>query len=168
MNNYELRLFIKTSTPAEREQLLEEIKNKPMGDKYCCNYFSCGRIGKRNISFCVNMRGGITDEVLDLLGLPQEYPNVTIEAKLYNEVYLDSHRMFYKDTWEEIMTVDDIIYELQFYSKFSPNMLDYETFREIYDYNGSLISEKRKKIPFPINKVSDDLRKGYEEWKKQQ
>ena len=163
MNYYELSLLIKTSSIEEREHIFEEVKNKPVGDKYYCRYYSCERDGERNIRFCVNMGRGITDEVYELLDLPQEYPNVSVETWFYEDYYLSSHRIINKDTWEEIMTIDDIIYELCFYSKFSLDMLDSEIFRRVYNYDGTLISEEREKVPFPIYAVSDEIREGYEE-----
>ena len=167
MNYYDFSLLIKTSSKEEREHIFEEVRNKPIGDKYYCRYYCCERDGECNIRFCVNMRGGITDDVYELLDLPQKYPNVSVEKWFYNEWYLSSHEIIHKDSWESIWTTDDIIQELGFYSEFSLKMLELlETFRKVYNYDGSLISEEIEKVPFPIDEVSDAIREGYEEWKK--
>lgn len=166
MNYFYLTNQIHASSPKQRERIFEEIQKKPIGDKYYCRYYSCERKGDCDIEFDVDMCGGITNEVSELCDLPQQYTDVTVEARLFVECCgIRAHRVFKKDYWEETRTIDDAIDDWAFFSEFSPEMLELETFRKVYDNHGNLISEENKKEPYPIEELPDDIRIGYEKWK---
>ena len=113
------------------------------------------------------MRGGITEEVYELCLLPQRYPDVIVEETLYIECCgMLFHRIFKRDYWEDIRTIDDILHNYDCNGiKFSPNMLELETFRNVYDNGGNVISKERKKVLHPIEEMPEEICNEYENWK---
>ena len=113
------------------------------------------------------MCGGITNEVSELCDLPQQYTDVTVEARLFVECCgIRAHRVFKTDYWEEIRTIEDTLEEYDcFYTELSPGILELETYRKVYDYDDNLISEEHKKEPYPIERMPENIRGEYEKWK---
>lgn len=167
MNYYSIFSIIKTGSHEQRERLFEELQNKSLGEKYLCRYFSCKRKGECDIEFGVSMRGGFSKEVYDIVDLPLVYPDVTEEVWTSDETCPApiSHRLYTKDFWEEIWTLDDAIGMYERYDSFHPSMLELETYRKAYDIDGNLITEEHKIVPFPIEKMPDAVRVDYERWK---
>ena len=166
MNYYYLTNQIHASSQEQRERIIEEIQKKPIGDKYYCRYYSCERNGDCDIILHVSMRGGINPEVYDILDTPLKYPDVTEEERGYTEVYPSYHRIYRNDSLEDIWTIEDAI-ELwdTGYCDFSPSMLEMELFRRVYDNNGNQISEEKETVPYPIERMSEGVRREYEKWK---
>ena len=143
-------------------------QHKPIGDAYYCRYYDCEREGDCDIHIHVTMRGGITKEVREFCDLPQKYPDVTVQERLFMEMNgIVSHRIFKTNCWEVIWTLDDALEDYEYGGfEFSPSMLEIKTFRKVCDYDGNLISEKRETVPFPMERMQEDIREEYEEWKK--
>ena len=167
MNDYDLHYLIRTCSPEQREIIFEEVQNKPIGNEYYCKYFSCERKGECEISYDVCMRGGITEEVWELCELPLKTTGVIVEQRVFVEMNgIVAHRIYKSDNWEEIWTIDDIIIDYSLFGTFVPSIMEEETFCKVYDYDGNQISEKREKVPFPMERMSENIREEYEEWKK--
>ena len=168
MNYYRMSILIKTDSLEQREQLFEEVRMMPIGDKHYCRMFLYEREGEKNIQIYASMLGGINQEVYDFLYLHERYPDITEEVLLFVEMNgLIYHRIYKKDTWEELWTIDDAIFNFNdMGGYFFPDMLELKTFRRVYDWNDSLISEEEEIVPFPEEEMLDDVREEYEEWKK--
>ena len=167
MNYYYFTNQIHASSQEQRERIFEEIQNKPIGDNYYCRNDYCVRKGDCDIEFHVNMLGGINDEVYEILDLPLQYPDVYEEEWLFVECCgIVAHRIIHKDYWENIRTVEDTLEDYNSFGfEFFPEMLEIETFRKVYDNDNNLMSEEKKIVPYPIEKMPDDVRKEYEKWK---
>ncbi len=166
MNIYNLTDIIHATTREQRDRVFEEIHNLPIGDETFCRYYECKKEGECDIEISVGMRGPINKEIYDILNIPLKYPGVTEEEWSSSDYYPTGHRIYHKDYWEDIWTVED---ELEFSYvndiEFYPGILELQTFRKVYDNHGNLISEESKKEPYPIEKMPDYIRIGYEKWK---
>ena len=167
MSNYiDLSLRIKTNSKEQREQIFEEVKNMPIGDKHCCRYYSCERSGDDEISYCVNMRGGLNIEVWQIAELPLRYPDIIVEAITTDTLCgVLGHYVFRKDGWEEFMTIQDRACDCDRYSEFSLDMLKLDTYRKVYDWDNNLITEEHEIVPLPEDLMPEDVCEDYQRWK---
>ena len=167
MNNYYQTTRVHASSPEQRERIFEEIHDKPIGDEYYCKNFFCKREGDHDIIFHVNMLGGINDGISEILDLLRKYPDATEEEWGHTECWPSYHRLYHNDYWEDIWSVEDAVDAWDTSGEgFSPKMLEIETFRKVYDYEGNLLSEERKRVPYPVELMDDYTRDEYEKWKK--
>ena len=164
MNDYDLFNIIQASSPEQREQILEEIQNKPIGEEYYCHSYSYQRDGECGIRAEFFFVRGINEEVFDIIKAVQKYPNTVQEVWIEQNCWLFSHRVYYNDYWEEIWTIDDAIEDIGVCG-FYPGMLELEVYRKEYDNDDKLLSEKTEIVPFPIERMSDNQRGEYEKWK---
>lgn len=158
-----MKIIINATTQEQRDRIFEEIHNKPIGDEALCRDYECEKQGECDIRINVYEQGPINKEIYDF---PQKYPGVTVEEWEYSDWFLDYHRIYHKDYWEEVYTVEDAIDDIDYcdYS-FDPCLLDINTFRKVYNYDGHLVLEESKIVPYPIESMSRRWRYDYENWK---
>ncbi len=167
MNNYRLTIIIKAGSQELRERIIDEINTTPEGDKYYCRYFFYKREGESDIRLIASYRGGINAESSYLWHFHNKYSEVTEEVWLYVEGSgVTDHHLYNKDGWEDVCTLEDQINDLNFYyDKFTPDMLELHIRRTVYDRDNNLVLDEHETAPFPPELMSDDIRRGYEEWK---
>ena len=159
-NNCSLSLLITSNSKEQRKRIFKEIENKRLP------HYHCRRDGDYGVYFCMDVRD-INNAVDELVELPIKYPNSSVDATLFDSMNgLYFHRIYNTESWEEVWTIEDAIDKMTYrMDEFSPEMLERKTFRKVYDWKNSLLSEEHKMVPFPVEEMPDCLREGYERWK---